>query len=76
MILLLGIIESKKWDALILISKSIFKKRVISFITVFSFECEKIVVSDDLDIPENDFDKATWKKLKSFFRRHGIKYGY
>jgi len=53
----------------------IFKKRIISYITV-CFECEEIVVSDDLDIPENDFDKATWKKLKSFFRKQGIKYGY
>jgi len=53
----------------------IFKKRIISYITV-CFECEEIVMSDDIDIPENDFDKATWKKLKLFFRKHGIKYGY
>ena len=53
----------------------IFKGKRISFIDI-CFECREIESSNDIKIPENDFDNSKWQKLEYFFKEHGFVYGF
>lgn len=53
----------------------IFKGKTISYIDI-CFGCQEILCSEDINFPEEDFDRATWKKLEKFFRLQQFKYGF
>ena len=53
----------------------IFKRKTVSYIDI-CFGCQEILCSADIQFPDKDFDRATWKKLEKFFRTQGFKYGF
>jgi hypothetical protein len=53
----------------------IFKHKRISYIHI-CFRCEDIECSRDINLPINDFDRVTWKKMEDFLKAEGFKYGF
>jgi hypothetical protein len=53
----------------------IFHGKKLSYIHI-CFQCEDIECSSDIKLPENDFDQATWQKMRLFLKSQGLKYGF
>ena len=50
-------------------------EKKLSYIHI-CFQCEDIECSSDIKLPENDFDQATWQKMRLFLKSQGLNYGF
>ena len=53
----------------------IFHRKKLSYIHI-CFRCEDIECSPDIKLPVNDFDQATWRRMKDFLKAQGLTYGF